>query len=300
MENDSKLTNPNSLSGGLAEPAPAIKWGWLRALLILPAWVLALIVVGFIGYLGYGITGLEDNLQLLNTPAGLILQLLQLLGTVVPIFLFRRFLDRRSFVSLGLRFSKEFRKDLLAGMAWGVGIITVVFVVLRVTGGIEIVGVRPPGVSLAIITLAMIMVGFSEELMMRGYVQGNLMTSMDKYAALLITSLLFSAMHIFNPNMSWAGLVNIILAGLLLGIYYVHKRNLWFPVGLHFTWNLFQGSVYGSQVSGVSIDSMISIEVVGSDLLTGGSFGFEASLVTTAVIVASIITLHLVHRPRST
>ena len=281
------------------EPVPAIKWGWLRALLFLPTWFVGVVIAGLIAFLAFDVTSDKDMLALLSTSDGIVVQGIQLLFTLIPVYLFRRFIDRKSFVSLGFQLHRPYARDLLVGMAMGAGLIGLVFVILLASGNIVLTDIKPPGSSLAFAVIVMMMVGVTEELVMRGYIQGNLMTSMNKYVALLLTSGFFAVSHIFNPNASGLGLINIVLAGLLLGIYYVHKQNLWLPIGMHFTWNLFQGSVFGSQVSGVSIDSILNFEITGSDLLTGGSFGFEASIVTTGVIVAAIAALHLIYRPRT-
>jgi len=282
------------------EPVPAIKWGWLRALLFLPAGFLGVIIASIIAYFAYGVTSGEDMQAQIGTSDGIVIQGFQLLFTLITIYLFRRFIDRRSFCSLGFQSNRPYRRDLMVGMAMGAGLIGLVFVILRTIGSIAITDIQLPGSAFAIAVVVMMMVGIGEELVMRGYIQSNFMASMNKYIALLLTSFLFAGGHMLNPNASLLGLVNIILAGLMLGIYYVHKKNLWLPIGMHFTWNLFQGPVFGSQVSGVSFDSIISFEITGSDLLTGGSFGFEASIVTTGLMIAAIIALHLVYHPRIT
>jgi len=81
-----------------------------------------------------------------------------------------------------------------------------------------------------------------------------------------------------------------------LGIYYIHKQNLWFPIGIHFTWNLFQGAVLGFEVSGTKTVSMITQNIQGNELITGGEFGFEASLLATILMIVSIIVIHLKYR----
>lgn len=197
----------------------------------------------------------------------MVIQFASLLLIFVPIMLFRKFIDRRSFISLGWQLEGRYAKDLFYGMAWGIGLISSIFLVLYLTGGLNITDIQMPGLPFVYISVALVMVALAEELLVRGYILTNFMDSMSKYAALIVSSLLFAGGHMLNPNVSWLGLVNIVLAGLVLGIYYVHQRNLWFPIGMHFTWNLFQGSVFGSPISGVGVSSVISIETTGSDLL---------------------------------
>ena len=132
--------------------------------------------------------------------------------------------------------------------------------------------------------------------MVRGYILNNLMTSMNKYAALVLSSIIFMAAHLMNANLSILGVINLFLAGLVLGIYYIHKRNLWFSIGMHLTWNFFQGPVFGFEVSGYETHSIIGQNIQGSEIITGGEFGFEGSILATILITGIIIYLHFKYR----
>jgi hypothetical protein len=132
--------------------------------------------------------------------------------------------------------------------------------------------------------------------MVRGYILNNFFDSMDKYIALIISSLLFAAMHLANANITLLSVTNIFLAGILLGIYYVHKQNLWLPITLHFSWNFFQGPIFGFEVSGVDVRGAISQDIQGSDLVTGGQFGFEGSIIATLLMVLAIVILHYTYQ----
>jgi hypothetical protein len=299
MDRDETLDNrnaPTEVPVANATNQPAIKWGWLRVVLLLPVWMIISQVAAAVIAFAFGVRSGADYFATLETPAGIMIQLAALLGTALPIWLFTKFVDRRSFMSLGWQFGGRYAKDLVSGMAWGIGLISSIFLVLYLTGGLTITDLQMPGLPFLYISIAMVMVAMAEELLVRGYLLTNFMDSMSKYAALIVSSLLFAAAHMLNPNTSWLGIANIVLAGLVLGIYYVHQRNLWFPIGMHFTWNLFQGSVLGSPISGVKVSSIVNIELTGSDLLTGGSFGFEASLVTTVILLIATLMIHLIFR----
>jgi membrane protease YdiL (CAAX protease family) len=280
-------------------PEPVIPWVWVRALLAVPVWVLVQIIVMIPTMQLLGIGWETSQGDLIVRPVGLVVQLGQLVSTLLTVWVMRRWIDRASFVSLGLSLNRAYVRDLIAGVFCGIALISAIFLVVLGGGGLSVVSVQLPSLSFVMLTIAMILVAINEELYVRGYLLTNLMASTNKYVALLLSSLIFSLFHLFNPNSSTVGLVNIVLAGLLLGVYYIHKRNLWFPIGLHFSWNLFQGGVYGSEVSGVKIASVITITTTGDPLLTGGSFGFEASLVTTVLLSAAILVVHLIYRPRT-
>lgn len=301
MDGNRSIIEPQIVGSRVAQ-VPAIRRGWLRAMLSLPPWFGALLLVALIAHVIMFMSNRPDsNLEsAMNTPVGIVVMLLQLAGTVLVVFIFRKFVDRRPLMSLGLALNGRYARDLAAGTLWGIALMSSVFFVIYLAGGVTITGVQFPWRKLATLTVIMLLVGINEELYVRGYLLTNFMESTNKYVALLITSLIFSASHLFNPNWTVIGLTNIILAGLLLGIYFVHRRNLWFPIGMHFSWNLFQGAVFGSEVSGVSTPSVLQTEISGSELLTGGKFGFEASLVATVAIVVSIILIHLIYKPRVT
>ena len=107
-----------------------------------------------------------------------------------------------------------------------------------------------------------ILVSFTEEILVRGYILNNLLTSMNKYFALLISSAIFALLHLFNPHISTLSFLNLFLAGVLLGASYIFTKNLWFPISLHLFWNFIQGTILGFPVSGEYSDSLFSMYLV--------------------------------------
>jgi uncharacterized protein len=284
-----------------ADRPPVVQSGLLRVVLFLGTYIVWMTVFGVVAGLVIMLTGgrLEAVEHVMTSGLGGVIEAGGMVGVLVLILLFRKLIDRRSFVSLGFSWDRMSARDLIAGMALGAGIITTVFIVLLAAGGLSVESVEFPIDSIVVYAGLLSLVALEEEAMCRGYILLNVMQSMNKYLALLIVSILFSLLHLLNPNPSVVGYFNIVLAGLLLGIYYVHKRNLWFPIGLHLTWNFFQGIVFGSPVSGVYTPSILSLSRSGNELLTGGEFGFEASLVTTGAVLVAIVLIHFAYRQRS-
>ena len=139
------------------------------------------------------------------------------------------------------------------------------------------------------------MVGVYEELLSRGYHLVNLSEGFhgksigQRWAillAVLVSSAVFGLLHLANPNASWVSTLNITLAGILFSLGMVFTGRLAIPIGLHITWNFFQGNVFGFPVSGMQNGAtLIATEAVGPDWLTGGAFGPEAGVIGLAAML---------------
>lgn len=137
----------------------------------------------------------------------------------------------------------------------------------------------------------MLWIAFYEELVFRGFILENLMVSFKQPVALLISAGIFALFHAFNPGTSILAIINILCGGLLIGLTYMHNRNLWFPVFFHFGWNYIQGPVLGLPVSGIQLPSILHAHLSGKEWLTGGNFGFEGSALQLPVVLIGIIIL---------
>lgn len=184
-------------------------------------------------------------------------------------------------------------KDLLAGLVVAVLLYAVGFGTSLLMGTVEIASVEWVPRDLLGTLLFFLLVAVTEEVMLRGFVLGRMLSAgMNRFVALFLSSALFSAMHLFNPNFALLPFVNILLAGCLLGASFLYTRNLCFPVVLHWFWNWLQGPVLGYEVSGMdSGETLLTLRLTGSDLLTGGSFGFEGSLLCTVLLVVGTLAI---------
>lgn len=160
-------------------------------------------------------------------------------------------------------------------------------------GAVEIVTVQWDWVSLLGSFVLFLVAASVEEIMVRGYIQGTLMTTgMHRFIALAIASAIFSVMHIFNSNLTALALCNLFLAGTMLGASFLYTRNLWFPILLHTFWNWIQGPVLGYEVSGTKFfSSVITLSLPENSLLNGGTFGFEGSVICTGLLICSTLLI---------
>jgi membrane protease YdiL (CAAX protease family) len=131
-----------------------------------------------------------------------------------------------------------------------------------------------------------------EEITFRGYAFQRLVDAMGPVGAVIILSVAFSLVHLWNPAHSWLSTLNTILVGVAFSIAYLRTRSLWLPLGMHFAWNFVLGYGLGLPVSGIPFSkALLSASVVGSTALTGGDYGPEGGLCATLVILAALIYL---------
>jgi membrane protease YdiL (CAAX protease family) len=213
-------------------------------------------------------------------------------GIMLLTWFFRTYIDRKSFKSLGFEWQNEQKKDAALGIVLGLLLISAGFIILLVLGLLDVTMIKFSPQILLMQVVIMICVSLVEEVSIRGYVLKNLLETTNKYVALMITASCFGLLHIANPNVTMLSMLNIVLAGVLLGLYYIYRQNLWFPIALHFSWNFFQGPIFGFEVSGFELDAIISHNMLGHPLITGGNFGFEGSILLTPLMIIAIIFLH--------
>ncbi|MFZ0279710.1 MAG: CPBP family intramembrane glutamic endopeptidase [Candidatus Sulfotelmatobacter sp.] len=138
-----------------------------------------------------------------------------------------------------------------------------------------------------------LLTAINEEIVFRGLLFRLSQKILGVWGALALTSLLFGAAHAFNHGATVGSSLAIALeAGILLGSAYALTQRLWLPIGLHLGWNFAEGSIFGMSVSGGgSRGSLITGTLQGRNLVTGGSFGPEASIVAVAVSLAASLFL---------
>jgi membrane protease YdiL (CAAX protease family) len=236
-----------------------------------------------------------------------------LLGTLVTsmavtfsVYLARRYLDRRTFTSLGLRVNSQTLLDLLFGFGLTGLMMGIIFLVLWGLDWLQIESFAwqmeswgNVAASVLVMLILFIFVSWQEELLIRGYWLQNLSAGLSQSLGILLSSALFALAHWFNPNLDWMGMLGLFLAGLFLAYGYVRTKQLWLPIGLHLGWNFFEGTLFGFPVSGQYQYQLIRQSVTGPDLITGGAFGPEAGLILLPVLLLGTAGIYWYTRSRN-
>lgn len=226
-------------------------------------------------------------------------QLVNLAVMTGSVFIARRWLDKRSFESLGLKLSPQLWKDLFAGIAITFVQMGFIYIVMSALGWIRFEGFAWQFESASDVTLGLvgmlvvfILVGWNEELLSRGYQLQNLADGMNLFWGVVISSAVFGILHLGNPNATWISAVGIFFAGIFLAYGYLRTKQLWLPIGLHIGWNFFEGVGFGFPVSGMDFFRLTRITVAGPELWTGGAFGPEAGLIVLPALALGVALIY--------
>ena len=201
------------------------------------------------------------------------------------------FIERRPVWELDLRHAPA---ELGLGMAMGAGMIGLIVFILWLAGAYQMLGMNPWTV-LLVPLVATAATAFWEELVFRGVVFRILEEGLGTWMALTLSAVMFGVLHLGNENASIFAAVTIAaVAGVFLAGVYILTRRLWLAIGAHYAVNLTQGPILGLPVSGREPAGLWQAALEGPDLLTGGAFGIEASVVTA--IVGATLAMAIVGR----
>ncbi|CUS88731.1 hypothetical protein JGI14_103321 [Candidatus Kryptonium thompsonii] len=202
-----------------------------------------------------------------------------------------KFFEKKNFEDVGLRLRPNTIYEISFGLILGFIMITFVVVVNLTLGYYKYEFTLNQVYPQILKALSLfLLVAFFEEILFRGYPFQRLIDGTNPIIATLIFSLVFSLAHLQNPNVNLIALLNIFLAGVWLSTSYIKTRSLWLPISLHFSWNFFQGYFYSLPVSGSSlIEPIFNAKITSENIISGGKFGPEGSLITSLVLVASTI-----------
>jgi len=264
-----------------------LRAGW-RLLIQTLLMILIGLIISFIG-------------SLLNISGSSMLQseIIKLILFTGSVYIARRWLDKRSFESLGLTLNKQAWIDVLDGIVISFVQMGFIYIVMLSLGWLTFEGFAwefdPLGTVLSatlIVFVAFTFTGWSEELLSRGYHLQTIASGLNLFWGVVISSSVFGLLHLGNPNATWVSAAGIFFAGVFLSYGYVRTKQLWLPIGLHIGWNFFEGTGFGFPVSGLDIYALLRIRVTGPELWTGGAFGPEAGLIVLPALILGMIMIY--------
>ena len=200
-----------------------------------------------------------------------------------------RLIERRSVAELALDGAA---RETATGALIGAGCLTITVALVAALGYYEVEGFRAWTALVTAFGIAATS-SYLEEVIFRGVIFRIAEEALGTWLTLTLTVALFGLAHLDNPNATLYGAAAIgIEAGVLLGAAYVLTRRLWLAIGVHFGWNFMQAGVFGPNLSGVEVGSLLQSRLSGPDPLSGGSLGVEGSVFAIGVcLLASLVLL---------
>ena len=204
-----------------------------------------------------------------------------------------RFFDRRPPALLGLGFSRGWLRELVIGLVAGLVVTGALVLTLVLSGSVSLALSPDLRASLGAFPFFFVLFTLAaavEELMFRGYPLQALAEGSRRWIAGILLCLPFTLGHADNPDVTMIGVANIFLASVILVILYFQTRRLWLPISFHLSWNLAQSWLWGFDVSGIKIENQLFVVTpTGPDLVTGGEFGLEGSILSTVLFTAAVV-----------
>lgn len=225
-----------------------------------------------------------------------VFQLVIMFGAIILIiFMWVKFFEGRKISSLGFQKNGALNKYLL-GFLSGIIFNSVVVGIMYLLGTIElaensvnVTGVDAIGIVL-IFLLGFLVQGASEEILSRGWMMQVIGARYKPWLGVLLSTALFAILHLGNAGVTILSVINLILVSFLLALFVLKEGSLWFACAWHSSWNWMLGNVFGLSVSGQGEKiTMIDLNTKGNEILSGGGFGPEGSIVTSVIMIFAII-----------
>ena len=200
-----------------------------------------------------------------------------------------RIYERGQLADIGLGWTAASRRNLILGAIGGIGAAVVVLggpLLVRAADFAPIPNQHTNWPSMLFVSLILLFGAVGEEMLFRGYAFQILVRAIGPFATILPIAVLFALAHSPNLNFTFLALVNTFLWGVILGYAFVRSGDLWLPIGLHFGWN-FTMPLFGVNLSGFTMGiTGYSEQWRIGELWSGGAYGPEGGLLTTAIAVA--------------
>jgi membrane protease YdiL (CAAX protease family) len=214
-----------------------------------------------------------------------------LLSALAGNYLCLKIFEDRGLEGMAMPLNRAGAYNSATGLALGFGAAALVVMALLFTGQAhEVPAVVTAGAPVTnwreemFVPIVLLLGAVGEEILFRGFGFQVLLREFGVYAAILPTGILFGLAHISNAHSTWLGLLNTIGFGVLFCYAFVRSHDIWFPIGMHFGWNLML-LLFGADISGIKI-RVTGYEIAWNTtpLWSGGDYGPEASVLTSVVL----------------
>lgn len=260
----------------------------------------AALVIALVAALEHYVSGFSDTTVKVTPSFALVRETLLLAAVALPTFVVAR-LEKQTVLSYGLR-GNDRRGYFGTGLVWGIASASLLVICLFATGHLVLDGVQLRGFAAVRYGISwagcFLLVGLTEEMLFRGYLQSALARLIGFWPAAAVLSALFGILHLRNSNEMLFGIAVVALGGAFFTLGLRRTGSLWWGIGFHTAWDWSQSFLYGTPDSGILIASRLFLtHPVGASILSGGTVGPEGSLLVLPVMALALILMFGILRP---
>ncbi|MBP5222688.1 MAG: CPBP family intramembrane metalloprotease [Lachnospiraceae bacterium] len=213
-------------------------------------------------------------------------------GITAASLLLGRWVDKRKVRTFGF-VRKRFFGEYILGLVIGFIMFSAAVAICLLAGAIRL-DVKPGSpVILILYFLAFMVQGMAEEVLCRGLLMVSLSRRYSIPVSMIINSIAFATLHLFNGGIAVLPLINLVLFGMVASVYFIKRGSIWGIAAVHGIWNFVQGNFYGIPVSGMKVGNSVFIAELLPDkvFINGGRFGLEGGIAVTAILTLSLVIL---------
>ena len=220
--------------------------------------------------------------------------------------LYWKLIEKRKLSEMGV--TKNIRGWFIGALI-GMGLLTVCVAAIALTGSIRFDGVfTNPDILMILLMLGgFIIQGAAEEFLCRGLVLCSLKDRVPMPVAIAASTFVFTFNHWGNftgsePKYIFSGVFCLIVISCVFSFLTLKTKSIWAACGLHSVWNFCLSCVLGLNLSGSEGASaaLIDMKSVGENLLNGGNYGIEASIIADIIIAAAAVLMWQLYKKNNT
>lgn len=228
----------------------------------------------------------------LNEPWFLSSSVAIFLASLLVVFLYLKYLDKKKWSYIRLTFDK-YAKYFNIGTAVSF-VVIILFTLFNVAIGNTQLVLNYSSLFNVLFYFVILFVGILslvvyEEIVYRGYILKTFENHFSTITAIILSSLFFSAAHLLRADASLLSFVNIFLAGVFLSTICIYFNSLWVSIGFHFGWNYFLWLLNYPVSGGRYTNPILVLKYNKYNLFSGSEFGPEDSIILTILLTLLIL-----------
>lgn len=213
------------------------------------------------------------------------------------ILLYWKLIEKKTLADMGV--TKKLGSYFI-GAALSIALLAASVAIIILAGGFEFCGIFA-NINFGMLLLfvgGFVIQGAMEEFLCRGLVLHSLKDKVHIIVTIGVSTLVFILPHwssLFAGEIIYGmiGIVNLVLISVIFSLLTFHFKSIWAACGLHSIWNAILYAVLGLNLSGndKTVTAVFNIKSVGENILNGGVYGIEASVLTAGVLLLAVVGL---------